>query len=179
MISALSFRPADVIESSKIAALANTAYRGETSRQGWTTEADLLDGLRTTAQEVQQLIESDASVILLCKMDGEIVGSVCVEKSVDAVHVGMFVVNPALQGAGIGKQLLTYAESYAKQRWNADRFLMHVITLRHELIAFYERRGYRRTGIFKTFPVNPEMWQPKLSGLQLEVLQKLIYIPPA
>ena len=62
MISALLFRPAAVIESSKIAALANAAYRGETSRQGWTTEADLLDGLRTSAEEVQRLIEADHSV---------------------------------------------------------------------------------------------------------------------
>ncbi|MFZ3088560.1 MAG: GNAT family N-acetyltransferase [Methylotenera sp.] len=115
MISALLFRPAAVIESSKIAALANAAYRGETSRQGWTTEADLLDGLRTSAEEVQRLIEADHSVILLCMHGNEIVGSVCLERHADAAHVGMFVVNPALQGSGIGKQLLTYAESYAQQ----------------------------------------------------------------
>jgi len=174
MISALSFRPAVASESGKIAALANAAYRGETSRQGWTTEADLLDGLRTNVEEVQRLIKSDQSVILLCMHDNEIVGSACLERHADAAHVGMFVVNPALQGSGIGKQLLTYAEGYAQQHWNMNKFLMHVITVRHELIAFYERRGYRKTGVFKSFPVNPAMWQPKLSGLQLEVLEKLV-----
>jgi len=172
MISALSFRPAAVSESGEIAALANAAYRGETSRQGWTTEADLLDGLRTSAEEVQRLIESDQSVILLCMHGNEIVGSVCLERHADAAHFGMFVVNPALQGSGIGKQLLTYAEGYAKKHWNVNKFLMHVITVRHELIAFYERRGYRRTGVFEAFPENPAMWQPKLSGLQLEQLVK-------
>lgn len=172
MISALSFRPAAVIESSKIAALANAAYRGETSRQGWTTEADLLDGLRTSAEEVRRLTESDHSVILICMHGNEIVGSVCLERHAGAAHVGMFVVNPALQGSGIGKQLLTYAEGYAQQHWNVNKFLMHVITVRHELIAFYERRGYRRTGIFEAFPENPAMWQPILSGLQLEQLVK-------
>lgn len=174
MISALSFRPAVTSESCKIAVLVNASYRDETSRQGWTTEADLLDGLRTSAEEVRRLIELDHSTILLCMNDTGIVGSVCLEKHADAAHIGMFVVNPILQGLGIGKRLLTYAEGYARQHWAVKKFLMHVITLRHELIAFYERRGYRRTGVFETFPVNPEMWQPKLSGLQLEVLEKLV-----
>jgi len=154
--------------------LVNNAYRGESSRQGWTTEADLLDGLRTTAAEVQHLIEAEHNTILLCVSSSDIVASVCLEKDTHAVHVGMFVVNPAMQRLGIGKQLLTYAESYAKKHWSVSKFCMHVITMRHELIAFYERRGYRRTGIVKNFPVNPEMWQPKVLGLQFELLEKSV-----
>jgi len=174
MMQALSFRRATILDAEAITALVNVAYRGESSRQGWTTEADLLDGLRTSAAEVQQLIESDYSTLLLGVNDDEIVASVCLEQITDAVHIGMFVVRPDLQGCGVGKQLLTYAESYARQHWVVKEFVMHVITVRHELIAFYERRGYQRTGVVKTFPVNPEMWQAKLSGLQLEMLQKLI-----
>lgn len=170
----LYFRSALVSDSSGIASLANAAYRGETSRQGWTTEADLLDGLRTTTAEVQSLIESEHSIMLVGIKGSEIVASVCLEKDADAVHVGMFVVNPAIQKLGIGKQLLTYAESYAQERWSVSKFCMHVITMRHELIAFYERRGYRRTGIVKNFPVNPEMWQPKVFGLQFELLEKSV-----
>lgn len=173
-MQALFFRCALISESANIAALANAAYRGDSSRQGWTTEADLLDGLRTTAADVQHLIESEHSVILVCMSGDDLIASICLEKESDAAHVGMFVVNPAMQGLGVGKQLLTYAESYAAQHWPVNKFCMHVITLRHELIDFYVRRGYRRTGIFETFPVNPEMWQPKLQGLQLEVLIKLI-----
>ena len=173
-MQALSFRAALVSDASGIASLANAAYRGETSRQGWTSEADLLDGLRTTAAEVQSLIESEHNTILVGIKGDEIVASVCLEKDADAAHVGMFVVNPAMQGLGIGKQLLTYAESYARQHWAVRRFLMHVISVRHELIAFYERRGYRRTGSMRLFPVNPEMWQPKLGTLQLETLEKII-----
>jgi ribosomal protein S18 acetylase RimI-like enzyme len=172
MMQALSFRSALVTDSASIAALVNTAYRGESSRQGWTTEADLLDGLRTTVAEVQHLIEAEHNTILVCISGGDIVASVCLEKDADVVHVGMFVVNPAIQRLGIGKQLLTYAESYAQQHWSVSKFCMHVITMRHELIAFYERRGYRRTGIVKNFPVNPEMWQPKVLGLQFELLEK-------
>lgn len=168
----LSFRAALVSDSSDIASLANAAYRGETSRQGWTTEADLLDGLRTTTAEAQRLIESEHSIILVGIKGGEIVASVCLEKDADAAHIGMFVVNPAMQGLGVGKQLLTYAESYAQQHWDVQKFLMHVISVRNELIAFYERRGSRRTGKLRPFPVNPEMWQPKMTGLQLELLEK-------
>jgi GNAT superfamily N-acetyltransferase len=142
-MQALFFRCALISESAAIAALVNAAYRGESSRQGWTTEADLLDGLRTTAKDVQQVIESEHNVILVCVSGDELIASVCLEKKADAAYVGMFVVKPAMQGTGIGKQLLTYAESYAAQYWSVSKFCMHVITLRHELIAFYERRGYR------------------------------------
>lgn len=173
-MTALFFRCALISESASIAALVNAAYRGESSRQGWTTEADLLDGLRTTAAEVQDLIESEHSVILVCMNSEDIIASICLEKKAKSAHIGMFVVNPVVQGLGVGKQLLTYAESYASQYWSVTKFCMHVITLRRELIAFYERRGYRRTGIVKTFPVNPQMWQPKMTGLQLELLEKSV-----
>jgi len=169
---ALVFRLAQAADSASIAALVNAAYRGDASRQGWTTEADLLDGLRTTAAEVQALMASGHGTILVCMHGTDLIASVCLEPDADAVHVGMFVVNPAMQGSGVGKQLLTYAECYAVQHWPVSRFCMHVITLRHELIAFYERRGYRRTGVVKDFPVNPDMWQPKMAGLQLELLEK-------
>lgn len=86
----------------------------------------------------------------------------------------MFVVNPVMQANGIGKRLLTEAETLAQRMWGVEQFQMHVITIRHELIAFYERRGYMRTGILSEFPVNPEVWQPKLAGLQLETLEKFI-----
>lgn len=175
-MQALSFRPALVADSSAIALLANGAYRGETSRQGWTTEADLLDGLRTTAAEVQRLIESAHGTILVTTRDDEIVASVCIEQEGDAAHIGMFTVHPAQQGTGIGKQLLTYAEGYARQHWGVRKFLMHVISVRHELIDFYVRRGYRRTGKMLPFPVNPSMWQPKMAGLQLELLEKTVSI---
>lgn len=170
----LLFRPAEVTDSASIAALVNAAYRGDTSRQGWTTEADLLEGLRTTTEEVRNVISSQHSIILTGINDGEIVASVCIENDADAAHIGMFVVNPAMQGSGLGKQLLTYAESYARQNWGVKKFLMHVISVRHELIDFYVRRGYRRTGKLRPFPVNPAMWQPKMADLQLELLEKTI-----
>jgi ribosomal protein S18 acetylase RimI-like enzyme len=171
---ALTFRNATRLDADRIAALVNSAYRGEHSRQGWTTEADLLDGRRTDAGEVQGLITRRNSIILLCLAGNEIVGSVHIEKCGDHVSLGMFVVEPTLQGRGIGKRLLACAEQAARKEWQVHKMRMHVITLRHELIAFYLRCGYRRTGVLQEFPENPEMWQPKVTGLKFEVLEKNI-----
>lgn len=168
------FRKAEISDAEPIAQLVNSAYRGESSRAGWTTEADMLDGLRISAQDVQRLIESENAIILLCLSGADLLGTICLEKEHDAIHIGMFVVNPALQGKGIGKQLLAVAENLSKQVWVVQKLQMHVITIRHELIAFYARRGYQRTRILSDFPVNPSVWQPKLDGLQLETLEKII-----
>ncbi|MDI1309198.1 MAG: GNAT family N-acetyltransferase [Methylotenera sp.] len=174
------FRKAASTDVEAIVKLVNMAYRGEPSRAGWTTEADILDGLRTSVNEVKRLIDSENNIILLCLNDEELLGSICLEKEVrkgndhNIAHIGMFVVHPQTQAKGIGKRLLIEAESLARQIWNIEQFQMHVITVRLELIKFYERRGYVRTGIVGEFPVNPDVWQPKLDGLQLETLEKFI-----
>jgi ribosomal protein S18 acetylase RimI-like enzyme len=172
-MSKLTFRRATVEDAQAITNLINSAYRGETSRQGWTTEADLLEGLRTTPQEIKQLISACDSFLLLCHRGAELAGSVHVEKQGKQAYIGMFVVRPDIQGAGIGKQLLEEAETLARKSWEVDSYVMVVITSRHELIAFYERRGYRRTGQLSEFPVNPALWIPKVSGLKMELMEKL------
>lgn len=111
------FRKAIVTDVDAIAQLVNSAYRGESSRAGWTTEADFLDGLRTSADEIQQLIAAESTIILLCLNDAALMGSICIEKAQGAAHIGMFVVNPTSQGQGIGKQLLAAAENLAQQTW--------------------------------------------------------------
>jgi len=88
----------------------------------------------------------------------------------------VFAVNPALQGCGIGKALLQAAEFAAQKTWSVNRFVMVVISCRHELIAFYERRGYRRTGINKAFPLKPSVWTPKVSDLALVILEKTLLL---
>lgn len=170
--SSLAFSRAVAADAAEIAALVNICYRGETSRQGWTTEADILSGLRTNVEEVSHLIAGDLSIILLCKLGPQIVGSVCIERQGANAHLGLFVVKPGLQGQNIGKQLLNFAEETALQYWQAGKMVMSVISCRHELIAFYERRGYQRTQIFREFPLNPELWQPQVADLQLEILEK-------
>lgn len=168
----LSFRKATQQDIPAIVALVNSAFRGEASRQGWTTEADLLDGVRTTEHDIRQRIQKEDSFLLLCHAGEQLAGSVHVEKQGMRAHIGMFVIRPDLQGRGIGKQLLEAAERAALQDWTVSGYVMLVINFRNELTAFYERRGYRRTGITLEFPVNPELWTPKVAGLQLEELEK-------
>jgi ribosomal protein S18 acetylase RimI-like enzyme len=158
----------------QIAVLVNSAYRGESSKQGWTTEADLLAGLRTDAEEIQCLISTGDSMFLLCRAKAELIGSVHLQKQAEQVCLGMLAVSPSLQGRGIGKQLLEAAEQAAQDIWAVNKAVMSVITCRHELIAFYQRRGYRRTGVNKEFPANPELWTPKVADLRLEILEKVL-----
>jgi ribosomal protein S18 acetylase RimI-like enzyme len=170
----LSFFKATKAEAEQIATFVNAAYRGEFSRHGWTTEADLLDGFRTDTEQILSLFEDSNALFLLCRVDTELQGSVYLQKEDDSVHIGMLAVNPLQQNRGIGKALLYAAELTAQQTWAANRLLMSVIPCRHELIAYYQRRGYKRTGIIKEFPVNPALWTPKVADLSLEILEKVL-----
>lgn len=173
----LHFYKAELVDAESVAKLINTAYRGEVSRKGWTTEADLLDGLRTTTAEIAKMIRRDDAFILIGVMNDEIVATISCERQVIAfkhtVHFGMIAVKPTLQNKGHGKDLIHAAETMTKREWRVAGFHMAVISLRHELIDFYERLGYMRTGEFKDFPENSMLWQPRVEGLSLQYLAKL------
>ena len=153
-------------------------YRGDASRQGWTTEADFLDGNRVEPDVLRHDIERPRSRVLLAERDGELLACahVAVEQADDGTDVGyfgMFSVRPLLQGGGIGKAVLDQAEHIARDEWRVARMRMTVIDIRDELIAFYERRGYRRTGVFKPFPYGDARYGlPKREDLRFEVLEK-------
>ena len=170
--SQLSFRRAGLEEAEFIAKLVNSAYRGDSSKAGWTSEADLLDGQRTDPSEVESLIQDASSMILLCLQNDEVIGSVLLQKKEAAAYLGMFVVRPDLQGNGIGKQFLNAAERIAQNEWGVSKIIMSVITLRPELIAFYQRRGYQRTGEVLPFPDDPAAGIPRVPNLQFEMLEK-------
>jgi len=171
----ITFRTAEPADVEMIVALVNSAYRGLSSRAGWTTEADLLDGQRTDSGEIAHLVGSNDSFFLLCQRGDEIIGSVHLERiGTTAAYMGMLVVKPVLQGKGLGKVFVREAELAAQTRWDTARIQMQVLTLRHELIAYYERLGYRRTGEFRPFPVDPRYGIPKVAGLRFEVLEKAL-----
>ncbi len=170
-----SFRPAIPADAPFIAALVNSAYRGDSSRAGWTTEADLISGARTDEADVRRMLAEADSMILLCLRDDEIIGTVYLRQTdVASAYLGLFVVRPDLQGGGTGKQLIEAAERAAMARFGITRMWMTVITVRSELLAFYERRGYRRTGELKPFPSNAGASVPQVENLQLEVLEKYL-----
>lgn len=171
----LSFRQARLDDAAFLAPFVNAAYRGDSSRVGWTTEADYLDGQRTDDEGIRELITAPHSMLLLCLQGDEIVGSVHLQKRADAAYLGMLVTRPDLQGQGIGKQLMTAAEVVVREEWDVRKMEMTVITLRAELLAFYERRGYRRTGIIKPFPTDARFGLPRVEGLQFEVLEKELF----
>jgi ribosomal protein S18 acetylase RimI-like enzyme len=170
--SELHFRRATAADTDRIVALVNSAYRGESSKRGWTTEADFLDGQRTDAEEISKLIDMPGSMIVLGYQDERLIGSVHLERAQDGAYLGMFTIEPKRQGQGIGKCFLREAERIAQEEWGVKKMMMLVITLRDALIAFYERRGYRRTGVFKEFPNDIRYGIPKVRGLQFELLEK-------
>lgn len=172
----LSFRPAGVDDVAVVVELVESAYRGENSRAGWTTEADILGGQRTDPQGVLEVIQDPQSVLLLAFSDEGQVKACCqVEKHDDYAYFGMFAVRPTLQGGGVGKAVLAEAERLAVERWGVSEMHMTVISVRDELIAWYERRGYRRTGKMSPFPYGDERFGlPKRDDLEFELLVKVL-----
>jgi SUF system NifU family Fe-S assembly protein len=169
------FRAAQTADVDAIVALVQSAYRGEGSKQGWTTEADMLDGQRTDPASVAALLDKPGSVVLLAESDAGLLACAHVERQDKAGYFGMFSVNPSLQGGGIGRAMLGEAERVARVDWNCEEMQMTVISIRDELIAWYERRGYHRTGQYKPFPYGDERFGvPKRDDLRFELLVKAL-----
>ncbi|OIV37616.1 GNAT family N-acetyltransferase [Mangrovactinospora gilvigrisea] len=152
----LSFRRATDTDVPAMVALIESAYRGESSRAGWTTEAHLLDGQRTDPEGVRGVIGRPDSLLLVAERGGEAVACCQLERRGDAVYFGMFSVRPTAQGNGLGKAVIAEAERMAREEWGAARMEMTVIRQRDDLIAWYERRGFRRTGVNSPFPYGNE-----------------------
>ncbi|MCL8009876.1 GNAT family N-acetyltransferase [Streptomyces sp. AS02] len=171
--SGLTFRDATDADVDTLVVLIESAYRGDSSRTGWTTEADILEGQRTDPEGVLAVIKSPDSRLLTVERDGQVVACCQLEHRDDHAYFGMFAVSPALQGAGLGKVIITEAERQARAAWGVREMHMTVISVRNDLIAWYERRGYRRTGRMTPFPYGDERFGiPQRDDLQFELLVK-------
>ena len=173
-MSELTFRAAVLTDVPSVVRLVESAYRGESSRAGGTTEADLLDGQRTDAEAVSDIITAPDRLLLLGYVDDELVA--CCElqaREAATAYFGMFAVVPTKQGSGIGAQVLAAAERTAATDWGARVMEMTVIRQRVELIEWYERKGYARTGETRPFPHGDERFGlPRRGDLEFVVLAK-------
>lgn len=169
----MRFRAATEADVDAVVALVESAYRGDSSRAGWTTEADFLEGRRTGRDDVEAQLGRPQSRVLLAEDDAGLLACAHVAVEDGAGYFGMFSVDPQRQGGGVGKQVLAEAERIARDEFGQATMRMTVIDIRDELIAFYERRGYRRTGITKPFPYGDERFGlPLRDDLRFEVLEK-------
>lgn len=179
----LLFRGATPADVAAIVALVESAYRGDVSRKGWTTEADFLEGQRVDSAGVAEVITKPHSRVLLAERPstgsgqagGLMIACCHIEKQGDACYFGMFAVNPELQGGGTGSRMMNEAERIARDEWKCVQVKMTVISIRDDMISWYERRGYRSTGVFKPFPYGDERFGiPKRDDLRFEVLAKAL-----
>ena len=171
----LEFRCATFADSADVVALVESAYRGDSSRAGWTTEADLLDGQRTDAEELSSILNDTHARLLLATRGREIVGCVLLRREATGAYIGMLAVRPFLQALGIGRRLLAEAEKRARAEFWAKRSRMTVIEQRQDLIAWYVRRGYFVTTRTEPFPYgNPRFGLPRRTDLRFVVLEKVL-----
>jgi ribosomal protein S18 acetylase RimI-like enzyme len=169
----LEFRDAGAADVDMVVALVESAYRGDASRAGWTTEADILSGQRTDAEAVEAIVDDPESRVLLGIHDGDVIACCHIERHDDYAYFGMFAVAPAGQGRGTGGAVMTEAERIVRQEWGRTEMRMTVISVRDDLIAWYERRGYRRTGKMSPFPYGDERFGiPRRDDLEFELLIK-------
>lgn len=172
----LQFSPAELSQAVAITDLVNSVYRGEGSKLGWTTEADLLDGSRVDLEMIEAMIQSSSQVILVAILEFQLVACVALDRKRDSSYLGMLSVDVSQQCMGVSRRLLEVAEGYAKQEWGSLIMEMKVIGQRKELIAYYQRRGYILTGITLPFPpIDPRIGIPKRDDLYFEVLTKELF----
>lgn len=172
----LDVRVATLADIPTLVALIQSAYRGEASRAGWTTEADLLDGQRASVEMVQGYLADPGSLMLVATTlvgDDDIVGCCHLESRGGTGYFGAFAVRPTGQSRGVGGTLLAAAEREVVARWGATEMEMTVIAQRRDLIAWYRRRGYTPTGEKRPFPYgNEEFGVPRRDDLEFVVLAK-------
>ena len=149
----MTIAAATLADAPALKELLEAAYRGDSARRGWNHEADILDDERTAPGEVEALLADEAVTILTAHEGAALIGCVAVTiKGAALAYLGMLCVAPDLQSAGLGRRLLDAAEDHARSKGIAA-MEMTVIDSRDALIAWYERRGYARTGETRPFPV--------------------------
>ena len=173
-MSDLGIRRATRDDIARLQPFVHAAYRGDSARKGWTHEADLLDGQRIDTEALSAMIDDPAHVVIMAEQHGQLVGCVQVnDKGNGLTYLGMLSVDPDRQGAGLGRRLIAAAEAEARSTFKASRMEMTVIVQRTELIDWYVRCGYRKTGETRPFPAtDPRFGLPRRDDLAFVVLAR-------
>jgi ribosomal protein S18 acetylase RimI-like enzyme len=153
--------------------LVNSAYRGESSRKGWTTEADMIDGTRIDEAALLDLIQDKNTTILKYTEVDKILGCVELRKEKDNLYLGMLTVQPDLQAKGIGKKLLNAGEDFAREQ-GCRKVSMTVVSVRDKLIDWYVRHGYILTGERKPFKMPDERFGVPRQPLEFVAMEKIL-----
>lgn len=156
--------------------LIESAYRGEASRAGWTTEADLLDGQRTDAEDLAEILADSKQAMLTAWREGLLVGCVLIaDRGEGTGYFGMLSISPTLQGGGLGRRLVEAAHGALADRFGARRVRISVFPQRETLIAWYQRLGYRMTGDTLPFPYgDPRFGLPRRDDLHFVVMERAL-----
>jgi ribosomal protein S18 acetylase RimI-like enzyme len=165
----MKIRIAEVEDIPGLVPLVNSAYRGE---GGWTNESHLIGGPRTRAADLEELMRDPEGVILTGWEEGELAGCVYLQRQGEQLYLGLLSVWPARQGKGVGKALMAAGMAYARQQGCAV-IRITVISVREELIAWYERHGFRRTGEVTPFHAG-ERFGAQKRPLELAVLERKV-----
>lgn len=160
---------ANADQSQAICELLNSAYRGTS---GWTTEINIISGNRTSRNEIEATIKLPNSYFFVVNQSKKIAACIHIVKKDDHAQLGFFAVQPSLQGNGLGTYVLEQAEIFARTHLYSKKLRMIVVSQRTELIAFYERRGYQKTGQVEILPANIGI--PKQANLTIDYLEKRI-----
>jgi len=152
----MRIRAAGVVDANDITELVNSAYSGPDAELGWTPETHLHAGPRTTLSQVEDIFALDSKLILIAEIEEKILGCALLEHEAPICKLGMFAVHPRSQASGIGKRIIAAAENQAFVNWRCDRICMTAINMQYDLIAYYERRGFQKTGETMPFPHDDE-----------------------
>lgn len=164
----MTIASASITDIPALVLLVNSAYRGDSSKKGWTTEADLLEGVRVIPETLLEQMNTPGQHFLKATyLSGNIIGCVSLLEKSNKIYLGMLTVEPTIQGAGIGKKLMQASEDFAR-KLGKTQIEMTVISVRSELIAYYERRGYQLTGEKRPFPNDPKF------GIQKQPLEFIV-----
>lgn len=168
-INSIKLSPANKNDIFQLISLINKAYRGE---EGWTKENEIIAGDRLSEDDLKKILNDKNSFLFVMRDKQYIISSICIEKRDNYAYIGLFAVKPQLQTYGLGKQVLAFAEQYIKIKLQQYKVRIAVVSQRDELIAYYERRGYKRIGKIERYPLHLAVGKPKKENLTIEYLEK-------